>query len=89
MLLNPAKESDSVLYCMVSLSITTGVRKGELLALRWQDSDFINETLHVQRSYRKMELTRFPGHHATIVAKGVRDARIPTELSSGVQERAG
>jgi integrase len=35
---------------MVYLAIMTGLRQGELLALRWRDIDFGNKQLHVQRS---------------------------------------
>ena len=35
---------------MVYLAVLTGLRQGELLALRWRDIDFENKLLHVRRS---------------------------------------
>jgi integrase len=34
----------------VLLAVTTGMRRGEILALRWQDVDFANQTLAVRQS---------------------------------------
>lgn len=34
----------------MTLAITTGLRRGELLALRWQDIDFTNNSLQVKRA---------------------------------------
>ncbi len=36
--------------CMLQLMITAGLRRGEMLALQWQDIDFDDLTLSVQRS---------------------------------------
>jgi integrase len=38
------------LYVPILLAVTTGVRRGELLAVRWRDIDLDNETLAVRRS---------------------------------------
>ncbi|MHB8597500.1 MAG: tyrosine-type recombinase/integrase [Ktedonobacteraceae bacterium] len=35
---------------LLTLGVTTGMRLGELLALRWQDIDFESQNLHIQRS---------------------------------------
>jgi integrase len=35
---------------LLTLAITTGMRAGELLALRWQDIDFDGRSLHIRRS---------------------------------------
>jgi integrase len=37
-------------YLLVLLALTTGARRGELLALRWQDIDFAHSVAHVGRS---------------------------------------
>ena len=37
------------LKVLITVAITTGLRRGELLALRWQDIDMENEILHVRR----------------------------------------
>jgi len=39
------------------LALTTGMRRGEVLALKWQDIDFAHNTLHVRRIF-----TRRPGN---------------------------
>lgn len=44
------------LEAMLTLALTTGMRRGELLALRWQDIDFTNRRLSIQRS-----VSRLPG----------------------------
>lgn len=38
------------LYLLVLMALTTGARRGELLALRWRDVDFARRVLHVVRS---------------------------------------
>jgi len=42
---------------LLTIALTTGMRKGELLALRWQDIDVANRSLHIRRS-----VNRFPGY---------------------------
>ncbi len=39
------------------LALTTGMRRGEILALKWQDVSFIEKTIQVRRTF-----TRTPGH---------------------------
>lgn len=46
--LKVAKESRY--YIAVHLAITTGVRQGELLALRWQDVDLERGTIHIRQT---------------------------------------
>jgi integrase len=41
---------DHKLQGLLTLTVTTGMREGELLALRWQDIDFANQSLQVRRS---------------------------------------
>lgn len=36
--------------CMLTLLITTGLRRGELMGLQWRDFDFDNLTIHIQRN---------------------------------------
>ena len=40
------------LYCCLSLALHTGLRKGELLGLRWQDLDLDMQRLTIARSYK-------------------------------------
>lgn len=49
-LLTFAKESDSHIYVFLLLALYTGLRKGELLALTWNDVDFDNKLLSVNKS---------------------------------------
>ncbi|WP_164214448.1 site-specific integrase [Virgibacillus sp. YIM 98842] len=55
LLLNEEKNKQMVL--MVKLALKTGMRKGELLGLRWEDVDFATNTIHVRHSlsYTKEE----------------------------------
>ena len=43
-----AKESD--MYALILTEIYTGLRKGEILGLRWQDVDFENQEIHVRHN---------------------------------------
>ncbi|TMC16771.1 MAG: site-specific integrase [Chloroflexi bacterium] len=49
------------LECLLTLALATGMRQGELLALRWTDIDFQKATLHVTRSlsYRNPDGTGY------------------------------
>ncbi|MBU4455868.1 tyrosine-type recombinase/integrase, partial [Patescibacteria group bacterium] len=38
------------LYVPVLLALTTGMRRGEILALRWEDLDLPGSRLHVRRA---------------------------------------
>ncbi|MEW8956031.1 tyrosine-type recombinase/integrase [Clostridium sp.] len=45
---------DSTLYLPYLLAITSGMRQGEIAALKWQDIDFKNEVISVQRAFMKV-----------------------------------
>jgi integrase len=55
--LEALRESD--LYQIVELALATGMRRGELLALRWEDVDLDGETVRVERS---LEFTKKHGY---------------------------
>lgn len=40
-------------YVLSALAVTSGLRRGELLGLRWQDLDFDNNTLSVKQSLQR------------------------------------
>ncbi len=42
------------LEALLTLAITTGMRRGELLALRWQDINFDTKSLHIRRSVNRL-----------------------------------
>lgn len=44
------KELPDPLRTMIELDAFTGLRRGELIGLRWQDVDFENLILHIRRS---------------------------------------
>lgn len=47
-----AKEIQIRNLALYQLAITTGMRQGELLGLKWQDVDWEKKTLHIQRQLR-------------------------------------
>jgi integrase len=49
-----ASEQDAAIYLTAAF---TGLRRGELLALRWRDVDFTGELLRVRASYTEGQLT--------------------------------
>lgn len=49
-LLEYAKEHDSHIYTFLMLALYTGLRKGELLALTWDDFDYDKKLLRVNKS---------------------------------------
>jgi integrase len=74
-------------FVAVFLELGTGLRRGELLALRWQDVDLDAELLHVRQTLvrvRNHEVTgTWPAHCA-----GLPEAKNPP-LSSGYSDPAG
>jgi len=42
------------LEALLTLAITTGMRRGELLALRWQDINFDKKSLHILRTVNRL-----------------------------------
>jgi integrase len=44
------KAKDTRLYMAILLELSTGLRRGELLGLRWQDLDLTDKTLCVKQS---------------------------------------
>ena len=49
-LLTIARDNNSHIYVFLLLALYSGMRKGELLGLTWQDVDFDNHTLRVNKS---------------------------------------
>jgi integrase len=52
-LLYEAKKQEHPWYPVWAVALLTGMRSGELYALKWSDVDFDNQTLTVQRSWNK------------------------------------
>lgn len=64
------------LEALLILALSTGMRRGELLGLKWQDIDFINGTLQVRRI-----LNRVPTKMVKEVGQSFVDAEPKTEKS--------
>jgi integrase len=45
---------DCRFYTLFHLAITTGLRMGELLGLKWSDLDWTSHSLHIQRQLQRM-----------------------------------
>ena len=70
-----ATASGHRLEAMITLALATGMRRGELLALRWHDLDFKQKRLHVRRS-----ANRLPGGYRVTdpkTASGKRTITLP------------
>jgi integrase len=61
---------------LLTLALATGMRRGELLGLKWQDIDFATSTLHVRRI-----MTRVPSKLKTEENKGYVEANPKTKKS--------
>src|SRR5699024_4988237 len=44
------KEKNRQMVLMIKLALNTGMRKGEMLALQWDDVDFNTNTIHINHS---------------------------------------
>jgi integrase len=42
-------------YALFALAVATGMRQGELLALQWEDVDFVNNTVTVRRTVLRVK----------------------------------
>lgn len=45
-----SKSTDSALYPLIFLEVYTGLRRGEILGLKWEDIDFDSKRLYVRRN---------------------------------------
>jgi integrase len=43
--------------CMTTVALSTGLRRGELLGLRWQDVELLGRVIHVRQSFVRGEMT--------------------------------
>lgn len=72
------KLRDKPLYPIVTLALATGMRRGELLALRWQDVDLDGGTISVERSLEETKAgLRFKGPKTE---HGTRTINIPPSI---------
>ena len=42
---------------MTTIALSTGMRRGELLGLRWQDVELLDRRLHVRQAFVRNEIT--------------------------------
>lgn len=54
LLLSKLKDTDVMLYTAILFDSTTGLRRGELLGLQWEDIDFDNKMVTVKRSLARI-----------------------------------
>ncbi|KMT21566.1 phage integrase family [Clostridium cylindrosporum DSM 605] len=53
--LKELKESNSNLYIPILIGVTTGMRQGEIAALRWRNIDFTNGFISVTHNFQKID----------------------------------
>ncbi|NLF83764.1 MAG: site-specific integrase [Candidatus Gastranaerophilales bacterium] len=66
-LLNTAKEHCPDLYALIFTAIFTGMRQGELFALRWDRIDWANKKILIDSNYTKYHLTTPKSNKSRIV----------------------
>ena len=60
--LKAARESGDRFEALYVLAITTGLRRGELLGLRWDDADLKQGTQRTELSIRRSSVARWSPH---------------------------
>lgn len=53
-LLDVAKQHTKKYYPVIYMAVNTGMRRGEILGLRWQDIDFNNNTANIQQTAQRV-----------------------------------
>lgn len=61
-----------------NIALFCGLRKGEILALHWEDIDFVNNTITVNKSVAKME--NGVGYKCPKTQTSIRTIPLPTEI---------
>ncbi len=79
-LLNTAKSEFPTFYPLLQTAIATGMRRGELLALTWNDIDFERKLIRVNKSYHNGSLEE------TKTKKSVRNVCFPENLGAVLME---
>jgi integrase len=62
-----ARAAPGELAALLTVAAFTGLRQGEILALRWRHVDFQNAILHVQRNYVRGQEDTPKSHHVRSV----------------------
>lgn len=77
----------------ILLSLYTGLRVGEVCALKWEDISFRDNYIHVHKTMQRIQVKGNPDHKSEIIisspksACSVRDVPIPDKLLLMLQER--
>jgi len=69
-------------YIAFLLAITTGMRQGEILGLRWKDIDFLNNTLSVRQTLNHKGTKITPGAKTK---SGIRNISLPIETINALK----
>jgi len=72
--------ADEEWACMIRVAMRTGLRQGELLALRWEDVDLIAGVLHVRRNVVR-------GHIGTPKSGKGREVALGDEVLTGLRRQ--
>lgn len=79
-LLNACK-SKPMLYCLVVLALSTGMRQGELLGLRWPDIDFQRQTIILHKTKNgERRVVPLTGHALEVLREANKIRRIDSDL---------
>jgi len=74
---------ESTRYAVLfAIALNTGMRKGELLGLKWQDVDWSNQSLHIRR-----QVQRFPGEGLLFVDLKTKFSRRSISLGEGSMQK--
>jgi integrase len=87
-LLEYTKQSEfKVMYIPILLSVGCGLRRGEVLGLRWKDIDFENKIMHIRHNLQYINKEFILQEPKT--KNGKRDIPLPTPIISILQEHKG
>jgi len=71
---------------LLTLAVATGMRRGELLALRWQDVDLEQRTLHVRRTVDQLPHRGYVENEPKTI-KGIRQIVLPEFAITALQKQ--
>ena len=64
------KTQEDPMYIVICLALLTGARRSEILALRWQDIDFANDTLFIKKATQRETIYERKGSQKSIMVDG-------------------
>lgn len=81
-------EKDAFWHDFFYTAVTTGLRRGEICALRWEDFDTKQETLHVRRTLTRKKASRSPQAIPRLMRERGRSSCRPVQQRSSANDRA-